>query len=533
VVVPVRVAASGGLQITSQPPLYPGFNTNINYYVTRCGNNPIQLTVTVPAGTFVSVDAQPTQSGTTFSTEVAVTDGQEFLIDWATNNVTQSYHVRCLPTDFPDWTSTQSAGQAQTAYFVVTPDNHLDTTLPPPYVAVFDTNGVPRWWFKEGPQPIDAKTLASGNLVWTQAGAGTPYEEHSLDGSLLRTYSPSNDAPTDLHELQVLPNGNYFIATDTQRTIDTSICGGSTSTTVTDPVIQELNTSGTLLWSWDTADHIPMGEVSPNWYPMCSSGDPYHFNSIEPDSDGNIIVSFRHLDAIYKISVGDGSILWKVGGTQTSASLSIVGDADCPSSGCQDFGGQHDARIFIDATSGQTFITLHDNGTDRNRPPRSLRFRIDTTGGTATLDEVVADPNITQSLCCGSARKLTGGDWLVSWGANPTIEELQPSGVSGAVFSLTFNGVFSYRAQPVTSTGYGDALTGGMNAQYPRVAQDGGPPSNIPDAPASSLLVFAGLGGGTCAIVVRRRCRRSQNPHVDMPGPSQFQGMNPETPAAN
>jgi hypothetical protein len=509
-VAPASAQASGQLQVTSQPPLYPGFDTGINYYVTRCANNPVQLTVTVPAATQVSVDGQPPQSGTTFSTQVNLTEGQEFLIDWTANNSTQTYHVRCLPADFPNWTSTQSAGQTQVAYVVVTPNLVANSGPTVPYVAVFDTNGVPRWWFKEGPGPIDAKTLANGDLVWTQYANGTPYEEHALDGSLVRAYQPSGSAPTNVHELQILPNGDYFLAVDTQRTTDVSVCGGSASATITDHVIQELSTTGALLWSWDTADHIPISEVSPGFYSSCMSGDPYHFNSIQVDTDGNVVVSYRHLDAIYKIDVSTNAILWKAGGVPTSASLTISGDPDCSASSCQDFGGQHDPRSFTDTSTGQTFLTLHDNGTDRNRAPRALRFSIDTTSRTATLAEAVSDSNVTQSICCGSARKLAGGDWLVDWGGTPNVEELPANSSGGnAVFSLTFSGVFSYRAQPITAVGYGNALTAGMNAQHPRTPQDGGPPSNVPEAPAASLIAIAGVGAlGFVVLRTRKATRR-------------------------
>jgi hypothetical protein len=508
---PVRAQASGQLQVSSQPPLYPGFDTGIHYYVTRCANNPLQVTVTVPAATVVSVDGQPPQAGTTFSTQVPLTEGQEFLIEWTANNTTQTYHVRCLPADFPDWTSTQSAGQAQMAYVVVTPNLASNLSGPAvPYVAVFDTNGVPRWWLKEAPAPIDAKTVANGDLAWTQFANGAPYEEHALDGSLVRTYQPSGSAPTDDHELQILANGDYFLAVDTQRTLDVSGCGGSTSATVTDQVIQELSNAGTLLWSWDTADHIPISEVPPGFYSACMSGDPYHFNSIQVDTDGNLVVSYRNLDALYKIDVSTNAIVWKAGGVPTSASLTISGDPDCSPSSCQDFGGQHDARVFTDTSTGKAFLTLHDNGTDRNRPPRALRITIDTASRTATLAETVSDSNVTQSICCGSARKLTGGDWLVDWGGTPNVEELPATSSGGnAVFSLTFSSVFSYRAQPITAVEYGDALTAGMNAQHPRTAQDGGPPSNVPEAPAVPLIAVAGAAAlGVVLLRTRKATRR-------------------------
>lgn len=42
--------------------------------------------------------------------------------------------------------------------------------------------------------------------------------------------------------------------------------------------------------------------------------DYIHFNSMNYDTDGNILVSCRHLDAILKISTEDGSLIWQLGG---------------------------------------------------------------------------------------------------------------------------------------------------------------------------------------------------------------------------
>src|SRR5439155_7913841 len=110
-----------------------------------------------------------------------------------------------------------------------------------------------------------------------------------------------------------------------------------------------------------------------------------------------------------------------------------------------------------------------DNGTQSNRPPRAVRYSIDTTARTATLVENVTDPAVTNSTCCGSARKLAGGNWVIAWGCDPQVEELTPSGT--VVFSLTLGGstkFSSYRAYPVTSASWGGALDTGMSTRYPR-----------------------------------------------------------------
>jgi hypothetical protein len=99
-----------------------------------------------------------------------------------------------------------------------------------------------------------------------------------------------------------------------------------------------------------------------------------------------------------------------------------------------------------------------------------VRYTISQVGTgsfTATLAEQITDPLAPESGCCGSAERLAGGDWVMSWGLNPVVTEMNPSG--SRVFLLQFSsGIFSYRAVPIP---YGSlsrsALRAGMDAQYP------------------------------------------------------------------
>ena len=141
-------------------------------------------------------------------------------------------------------------------------------------------------------------------------------------------------------------------------------------------------------------------------HPARDGYDIPHWNSIEPHGNA-VIASFRQLDAVYKINKATGNIVWKLGGTTTTRSLKVIGD---PHS--YPLGGQHDARVLPDGT-----LSVFDNRTaltDRRpgwcatgstrwleRPPWSSRSR---------------DPDIPLSYCCGSARHLPNGDWLIDWG---------------------------------------------------------------------------------------------------------------------
>lgn len=183
--------------------------------------------------------------------------------------------------------------------------------------------------------------------------------------------------------------------------------------------------------------------------------DPVHMNSLEL-SGATLVFSARHADAVYAVDRGTGAVVWKLGGTPSPESLAFVGD---PYGG---FGGQHDARILPDGT-----LTLHDNGTGLGRPPRAVRYRLDLAARTATLVEQITDPSVTASACCGSARRLDDGHWLVAWGSNPLVAEYAPDGTR--VMELAFATGFSYRANPVPA----GAVTAGqlrvaMDAMHPR-----------------------------------------------------------------
>jgi hypothetical protein len=39
-----------------------------------------------------------------------------------------------------------------------------------------------------------------------------------------------------------------------------------------------------------------------------------------------MLLSFRHLDAVYKIDRRTGEVVWKLGGTQTPESLELIDD---------------------------------------------------------------------------------------------------------------------------------------------------------------------------------------------------------------
>jgi len=264
---------------------------------------------------------------------------------------------------------------------------------------------------------------------------------------------------TDFHDMQQLPNGNLLIMSYVGRQHgDLSSCGGSNDTTVFDGVVREIDPSDNIVHEWSSGNFVAPDETPARWCPQ-TGGDIVHMNSIEPDGNA-LILSFRHLDAVYKIDRTTGNVIWKLGGVQTPQSLTVLNDPY----GSYPLGGQHDARVMPDGT-----ITIHDNGTNlTGHPPRTVHYAIDEQAHTATLLDSVPDPDVPSSPCCGSARRSTDGAWTINWGGNPVMTEFDAAG--NRTFRLTItSGGFSYRGIPVPDgLVSASGLRAGMDAQYPR-----------------------------------------------------------------
>lgn len=449
------------VEIEVSSTLIPAFAPEVSDYVTRCpGATPVDISVTAPNGSSVSVDGGAPAGGE-FTVPVPLEEGQGFQITVQTSTAPDTYFVRCLPSDFPEWTFDRISPPNNDFYVV---DPMTFDTFTGRYLIAVDGWGVPVWWFKTNITPIDGRVLSTGNFASTPYdGSGTGYEIRALDGTLLDTVAIIG-GHTDIHDLVELPNGNFLLLEYRHRAgADLTACGGPSGVVVTDAVIQEVDPSGTLVREWNSKDHIAPEETG-RWCGLIP-GPPYdiiHINSIEADG-GSVIASMRHTDSIYKIDWPSGEIVWKLGGTTVPGkSLAVLDDPY----GAYPFGGQHDARVHPDGT-----VSIHDNATGLSGPqahsPRAVRYAIDEDAGTAALVESITDPEVSSSFCCGSARRAPSGAWVMSWGGDGLITEFAPDG--SRAFRLSFPGFFSYRAFPVPGGLLTrPALRAGMDAQFPR-----------------------------------------------------------------
>jgi Arylsulfotransferase (ASST) len=261
----------------------------------------------------------------------------------------------------------------------------------------------------------------------------------------IATVTAGNGLTGDIHEFLITPRNTALITIYERKPWDLSPVGGPKDGEIFDGVIQELDiASDRVLYEWHSSEHIGPDE-SVNKPPPAQQGeaappfDYFHVNSVAEDLDGDLLVSARHTNAVYKISKNDGRVLWRLGGKRSDYAMGP---------GTR-FAFQHDARRQPDGT-----LTLFDNGAKRKGArSRVLVLVLDNDRKRATLERTYEHPDELFAETQGNAQFLPNRHVLVGWGQAPDVTEFDRAGK--VVFDLRFggNGADSYRAYRAKWTG--------------------------------------------------------------------------------
>jgi hypothetical protein len=419
--------------------LDPSFDWHARDYVMRdCGSPAaLKLKVRGAKGWLTSVGSAEDRGGT-YTAPAPTTAGESTTVGFRKRGgkAVRKFHIRCLPADFPGYHFERERDGGPKMFSLQVGAN---------YGAIIDANGVPVWWKKVDGEPDNIAVMPDGTISWAPVDVALSqvgdYEVRTLRGKLLHKFTGVNGSIVDVHDLRLLPNGNYMLGAQITYNEDLTAFGRPANSPVTGIEIQERTPDGKLKWKWSSRGNVAPEETGRWWDSPLLQAAPYdvvHWNAVEVDGHF-ILISMRHNDAIYKIDMRTGKIVWKLGGTPTPKSLEVLNDplGDYP------LGGQHDVRVQDDGT-----ITIHDNRTFLpDGQPRLIRYKIDEQADTATLVESVQDPDAPASLCCGSARKLDNGDWLAGWGSLGLTAAYDAKG--RRAFAFTIDKGFSYRSNPV------------------------------------------------------------------------------------
>jgi hypothetical protein len=360
------------------------------------------------------------------------------------------------PPGFPRLRTTASEGMQPGTVLIATsttPRPTDDTVFHPPFLAEVDKAtgtlvAVQRMYAMASMFQPEPDGRYSYNVVDRNGrnGAGFHVTHYVTDDRLeiLASYDLADLAggDADLHDFELLDNGNALLLAYRRRQVDLRTYGGAADAIVFDPIIAERTPDGRTVWLWDGAEHLDLDDVPPANVPLKLHAEPpavadyAHANSLEVYDDGDILLSVRNYDCIYRIDRDTGAIVWTFGGVNCADNeFTIGGD---PYDG---FSHQHDATLLDDGN-----ILLFDNG-NLHDPPRSraVEYAIDEQTRTAELVWSHDDGRYTGYF--GSAERLDNGNTLISWGAlhDPLVTEVTPDG--RRVFTLSLPpGQRTYRA---------------------------------------------------------------------------------------
>ena len=163
--------------------------------------------------------------------------------------------------------------------------------------------------------------------------------------------------------------------------------------------------------------------------------DYFHVNSIQPESNGDLVISARNTSAAYAIDPHTGAIAWTLGGKHSSFKLGAGVAVRLPARRAAAHQGPSQRHL----------VRRRRRPAEGARPVARDPVRIDGQEKTATL--VAQDlhaPALTASFE-GNVQELRDGDEFVGWGQQPYFSEFDSSG------QMVFDGRFvgnnsSYRA---------------------------------------------------------------------------------------
>lgn len=227
-----------------------------------------------------------------------------------------------------------------------------------------------------------------------------------------------NGHMVDLHELQLTPQGTALVTAYFPILCDLSSVGGPSYGGLTDGVMQEIDVkTGLVMYEWSSLDHVALSESytqvqgSSTAYPF----DFFHFNSINLDRDGSLMISARNTWTVYDLNAQTGTINWRLGGKKSS----FAQPTDTRTA------WQHDPRELPDGA-----ISLFDNGASPtvHRQSRGIVVQLNRGTGSATLVTQLfhAPPLLVESQ--GNLQALPDGNWFLGWGQEPFFSELNPQG---------------------------------------------------------------------------------------------------------
>ncbi len=340
---------------------------------------------------------------------------------------------RTTPSDFPAL-DVFSAPGAEDGYIFLAHYSYSNVSRGKAYLFMLDENGEPVYYNRLDPlkAALDFKKQPNGLLTYADA-AQKKFIVMDQTYTIIDSYEAGNGYVTDLHDFQMLDNGNALIFGQDYQLVDMSaiVPGGNPAAVVVGCILQEQDSQGNVLFEWRSWDHIPITDSNQDltadkiWY--------IHCNSIEQDWDGHLLISSRNLDEVTKINRQTGEVIWRLGGKGNQ--FTFTNDVG--------FFFQHDARRLPNGR-----LSIYDNRANQlPRYSRGVEYLLDEINLNATKVYEFRNTPDSSGGAMGNYQRLPGGNVLVGWGWNdePVLTEALADGTKVFELNAGFN-FGTYRA---------------------------------------------------------------------------------------
>ncbi len=368
--------------------------------------------------------------------------GSDRLVDPVTNPVAPLRYMT-IPFDLPLITATQILSSTAPGDIFVSTFNWQAAT-PYSFLLIIDDNGEPVFYRRSTLNKAlrDFSKQPNGYLTYYDS---VDQRYHVLDSSYadVASYAAGNGYSTDSHEFLILPNGNVMLMIYAPVTMDLTAYGGQANATVTELVLQEQDPQHNVVFEWHSSEHIPVADTSVS---LLGPGpiDYIHGNAIEVDTDGNLLVSARHTDEIFKIDRQTGAVMWRMGGKGNQFEFLA---------GSPRFYHQHDMRRLPNGN-----LLLFNNWSAPTLAAssfsRALEYEVFEITRTVRLVKEFRNTPDTFSSAMGSSQRFANGNTGIGWGSTrPIYSEFNAAGAK--VFELTMPApLVSYRARRAVWEGH-------------------------------------------------------------------------------
>jgi arylsulfotransferase ASST len=325
---------------------------------------------------------------------------------------TQRSAASDLPSTYPD-VSILVSNNPDPGYVFCTPTNRSTNPVQTRNMLILDNYAMPIYYRWHGSQVFDFKKVDDGRLVYYDRGAGK-LKYYALNSmyAVVDSFKMGNGYTTDFHDIEMLPNNHALLMAYDPQPVDMSqvVPGGDPNATVSGLIIQEIDAAKNVIFQWRSWDHFQITDVTDCHSLTTPTVDAVHGNSLDEDTDGNILLSSRYLDEITKINRQTGDIIWRFGKNARNNQFTIQDDP-------LGFSDQHDARRLPNG-----HITLFDNHSCANQAPnnsRALEYEIDEQNMTARLVWEYRHTPDQHTGPTGNTQRRASGGTMIGWGSVP------------------------------------------------------------------------------------------------------------------